>query len=142
MSNNLEEMNINNNTVTTEDYFRILEQIEPLSPIDGSKKQRYRAFITMCENNLPFLDDESQQIYGEYKKELLRLYQKNNPTPLEKEEMEVYESRMNNVNTNEEEKGIGLSRTRSKAGYVDAVVILVLLLNIGFIIAMAILGSK
>lgn len=140
MDENLEEINGNDSTVTVEEYFAILRKTEPLNPVEESKRNRFKDFLLMCEKNALTLDQDSRDICTEYRKELAKLYYKENPTPLEKEEMETYEMKMNNSNTDTEENGY--QRSLLKAGYVDATVILVLLLNIGFIIAMALLGSK
>ena len=76
-----------------------------------------------------------QDVYSEYQRKLKELANKENNVITE------YEERVPNENLEETEDSTR-KLVKNKSGYIDATVILVIILNIGFIIAMALLGNK
>lgn len=125
---------ISNSVVTVEEYFEILTKVDALSPKEESQKNIFKQFLSDCENNKEHISPASRDIYTEYRKEIAKLYCKKNLTEREREEINEYESKMNNSNNH--------TRVLSKSGYVDAIVILALLLSVGIIIAAVILGNR
>lgn len=126
--------------VTVEEYFAILAREGNLTPKDIMQKKRFEWFITNCEKNQDLLSPATEDIYAKYKKCLVSLSLKENQTQAEKEIVIDYQRKVLEM---EEEKEQEYTRKLvDKAGYVNATIIIVMILNIGFIIAMALLGSK
>lgn len=131
-----------NDIVTAEEYFAILASDGDLTPKDKMQKKRFEWFITNCEKNLDLLSPAAEDIYAKYKNYLAALSEKENKTELEQGIVIEYQRKVLEM---EKEENVQEEYTRklvNKAGYVNALIILVMLLNIGFIIAMALLGSK
>lgn len=127
---------IKNEPVTTSEYFSILEKQDKLTPIEINKKRFYENFITTCSENIDLLSPTTENIYKEYQKEMHRICIKENRTYYEEEALQNYQAKM----LQEDDKDY--VRKLSKAGYVNATIIMVMILNIGFIVAMALLGNK
>lgn len=126
-----------NDIVTVEEYFAILAKKDGLTPKETMQKNHFEEFITNCEANPDLLSPAAEDIYAKYKKYLAAISTKENQTPLEQGILIDYQKK---VSEREEEQEY--TRKLDKAGYVNATIILVMLLNIGFIIAMALLGRK
>lgn len=122
--------------VTVEEYFAILKKDGVLSPKEISQKNIFEKFMAECEKMSDTLSPACQDICTEYRKEIAKLYYRRELTPLESEVLTHYESQKST------KEDLGYTRVFSKSGYVDAVVVLVLLMNVGFIIAMILLGNK
>lgn len=129
----------NNELISVEEYFNLLNQ-EELNEIQQFQKRRFENFIQNCENYLDVLTDETKKVYADYQKGFSKLYTKENRTNHEENLLMSYERKMEEIKT--DEVCDEYTRKLSKAGYVNATIILVMILNIGFIIAMALLGSK
>lgn len=97
------------------------------------------------------LPESANFILPRYYQKIFELIEKENRTPREEilvtqyyNEMKPQEEQKNNIvpmRTRTKEKN-DYYRPTSKAGYIDATVILIMLLNIGFIVAMTILGNR
>lgn len=128
---------------TVSEYMQIISKKDEkaLSSEEESKKKVFEAYIEDCEfyeNQFGMLSQATSDIYHRYKDELRKLQQKEKPSKLEVEVLEKFKRKMEN-------KNIDNNYTRkltNKSGYINAIVILVMILNIGFIIAMALLGNK
>lgn len=129
------------NIPTTEEYFAILAKENDLTPKEVIKKRRFEWFITNCEKNPDLLSDATEDVYAKYKNYMITLSEKENKTPLEQETVNGYQQKILEMGKEENEEEV-YTRKLNKAGYVNATIILVMILNIGFIIAMALLGSK
>lgn len=134
---NTEQMN---KIVTPEEYFTILAKKE-ITPKERSQKNIFEDFISNCEKNPDLLSPAVEDIYSAYKRGMAKLFAKENKTPMEIEVVASYQRKIAETK-NQESNEENLVRTLNKAGYVNATIILVMILNIGFIIAMALLGSK
>lgn len=140
-------MNINtdpmDNITSPEEYFAILAKENDLTPKEVIKKRRFEWFITNCEKNPDLLSDATEDVYAKYKNYMITLSEKENKTPLEQEAVNGYQQKILEMGKEENEEEEAYKRTLSnKSGYVNATIILVMILNIGFIIAMALLGNK
>ncbi len=134
---NIEQMD---EAVTVEEYFTILAKEGNLTPKDIMQKKRFESFITDCEKNPDLLSPATEDVYAEYKKHLAALPSKENPTQYEKEVIIDYQRKVLEMEEQNEQEAY--TKKLDKAGYVNATIILIMILNIGFIIAMALLGSK
>lgn len=112
-------------TVTPQDYFQLLYKGENLTPKERSQKMIFESFIANCKKNREFLSPIVEDVYLEYQKELEKFYKNQEQKEAIDFEQEVYTRKLTN-----------------KAGYINATIVLVMILNIGFIIAMALLGNK
>lgn len=121
--------------VTPQDYFQILNKEENLTPKERSQKMLFENFIANCEKNRNLLSPAVEDVYLEYQKELEKLY--NNSNLVKKEKQNII-----NFDLRKEEQKEYTRKLTNKAGYINATIILVMILNIGFIIAMALLGNK
>ncbi len=121
--------------VTPQDYFQILSKEENLTPKERSQKMLFENFIANCEKNRNLLSPAVEDVYLEYQKELEKLY--NNSNLVKKEKQNII-----NFDLRKEEQKEYTRKLTNKAGYINATIILVMILNIGFIIAMALLGNK
>lgn len=130
-----------NDIVTVEEYFAILAKKDGLTPKDTMQKNHFEEFITNCEKNPDLLSPAAQDIYAEYKKYLAALSTKENQTQLEQDIIIDYQKKVSEMEEQEQEQDY-TRKLVDKAGYVNATIILVMLLNIGFIIAMALLVNK
>lgn len=130
------------NIPTTEEYFAILAKENDLTPKEVIKKRRFEWFITNCEKNPDLLSDATEDVYAKYKNYMITLSEKENKTPLEQESVNVYQQKILETGKEENEEEAYKRTLNNKSGYVNATIILVMILNIGFIIAMALLGSK
>lgn len=123
--------------ITTEEYFQILSK-ENISDIERVQKERYERHIKFSQQYEDFLSHAAQDILTTHNSKTMELGNKENKTSHEenvlKDFQSAFESRQNNL---EHE---GPVHRLAKAGFIDATIILTILLNVGFIIAMAILG--
>ena len=92
------------------------------------------------------LPESANFILPKYHQKISELKEKENRTPREEILVTKYYNEMEQKE--KQENNIVPMRTRtyyrptSKAGYIDATIILIMLLNIGFIVAMTILGNR
>lgn len=103
------------------------------------------------EHEEGILPESANFILPQYYQKISELKEKENRTPREEilvteyyNEMKTQEEQENNIvpmRTRTKEKN-EYYRPTSKAGYIDATIILIMLLNIGFIVAMTILGNR
>lgn len=127
--------------VTVEEYFSILANDGNITPKEMMQKKRFEWFINNCEKNPDLLSDATEKIYAKYKNHLASLSEKENQTQLEQDIVIDYQRKVLEMGKEENEEEV-YTRKLNKAGYVNATIILVMILNIGFIIAMALLESK
>lgn len=131
-------MSSQTNLITTEKYFNILNQ-ESLKPEEIVQKESYEKYIKMCKQYDGLISPAAQSILNDYNSRVMAIGTKEAKTSHEESVLKDFQSAFEN---NEEQLSqSGPTRTLTKAGYVDATVILVILLNVGFIVAMTILGS-
>lgn len=125
--------------ISTNEYFEILgKQEEELSPSDIVKKENYENFIRDCHRYESLISDTAQTILSEYNTKTSSVAVKENKTVHEEEFLQDLQSTFNqNVEPEETQE---YTRKLTKAGYIDATVILVILLNIGIIVAFSIIG--
>lgn len=121
--------------VTVEEYFTLLKKTEELTPKEIMQKKEFEDFIDRCENNAEFISPATESVYAEYQRKLANLSVEENKSPQEIALLTQFQEKMEKSN---EEENVYV-RKLDKAGYASAIVILVMLLNIGFIVAMALL---
>jgi hypothetical protein len=125
----------NGTTTTTEEYFKILER-DHLTPEEITKKDSYESFINNCKKYESLISPTAQSILSDYNSRVLGLGTKGNRTPLEESAFDDFKKPFNT-----EKEVEGPVRRLAKSGYIDATVILLVILNIGFIIAFTLLKS-
>lgn len=128
--------------IPVEEYFRLASQEEELTPEETQQKEAFEEFIDYCTEYIDFLTPAAEAVYGKYKTHILGLNAKGDKKTEKENKIVQFYDQHNTFLEEEKEETYGTSRKLSKAGYVDATVILVVLLNVGFIIAMAILGMN
>lgn len=121
--------------VTVEEYFTLLKKTEELSPKEIMQKKEFEDFIERCENNAEFISPATESVYAEYQRKLANLSVEETKTPQEIALLTEYQEKMEK---SKEEENVYVKKL-DKAGYASAIVILTMLLNIGFIVAMALL---
>lgn len=125
------------NLITTEQYFNILNK-ESLRPEEVIQKESYEKYINLCKQYDGLISPAAQSILSDYTSRLMSIGAKENKTAHEETVLKDFQSDFKN---NEEQLNQnGPTRTLAKAGYVNATIILTLLLNVGFVIAMSLLG--
>lgn len=131
-------MNSQTNLITTEQYFDILSQ-ESLKPEEIIQKVSYEKFISMCRQYDGLISPAAQSILNEYNSRVMTIGTKETKTSHEESILNDFQSAFKNNEENLSQEGP--TRTLAKAGYINATIILAILLNVGFVIAMAMLGS-
>lgn len=122
-------MNTNRQSVITTDQYFALSAKKELTPFEEILKKNYEDFIELATSNEKYITPTTEKILSEYNFKVLNGTNLNQEAP--KEEI-----------LKEQTSEYTLSRSMKKAGYINASVILVVLLNIGFIIAMTIVFMK
>ncbi len=103
------------------------------------KKDIYERFI-QDQNELDevgLAPVSSEKIASEHTQNVMSLMEKTEKTTHEEKVLNEWKERLEKPAENVVEGDF--TRTRKKAGYIDVVVLLVVILNIGFIVAMALL---
>ncbi len=127
-------MNIKNNLITTEEYFEILNKND-LTPEELRKKAYFEDFIKRCKKYEAYISPAAQSILSEYNSKTMALDSKENKTIYEENVLKDFQAAFeDNLEINKTKK-----RKLVKAGYIDASIILAVLLNVGFIIALSLL---
>ncbi len=125
--------------VTTERYKELLEKEKttPLTIAEMAEKKEYENYFAARDDldKKGILPTSAQEEHSKETMMAMEFANKETRTPSEENIVQLTFKEQNQNQELEEP-----SRKLSKAGYVDATVILVVLLNLGFIIAMAILG--
>jgi hypothetical protein len=124
-----------NTTTTTEEYFNILGS-NHLTPEDMTKKNSYENFIKSCQKYEDLISPTAQSVYSDYNSKVLNLEAKGNRTALEEEVLDSFKKPLQS-----ELKEDGPVRKLAKSGFIDATVILLVILNIGFIVAFTLLRA-
>jgi hypothetical protein len=124
-------------TTTTDEYFKILNQ-DKLNPSDLTKKESYEDFIENCQKYEDIITPATQSVLASYNSKLMNLSSKENKTSYEEEVVKNFKAPFQNQA--EAERTNGPVRKLAKSGFIDATIIIVIILNIGFTIAMTILG--
>lgn len=124
---------------TVQEYYDLIANPNP-SPVDLTKIRIYEDYMTMCRelDEKGLLPESAQKIVTEDRLHTMDLGTKENKTDHEEKVLSNFQSTFDNQNMGKENDGP--VRQLTKAGYIDATVILVVILNVGFIIAMALLG--
>ena len=122
-------------TTTTDDYFKILEK-KDLNPEDLTSKISYEDFISHCQKYEEYLSQAATDVLSAYNSKVMALTNKENKTDFEKTVLQNFQ---NPFDKEEKLSQEGPVRKLAKTGYIDAAIILVIRLNLGFIIAMTIL---
>jgi len=121
--------------ITTSEYFSIINK-ETLNPEDIIKKTSYENYITLCREYEDFLSPAAQSVLSEYNSKIMELSSKENKNVYEEAVLKKFQSTFEQNNTISKTSD-GSVRKLAKDGYIDATIILAVILNIGFIIAMA-----
>ena len=130
----------NFNIITVDEYFKLLDK-DNLTIEEMSQKNAFKKFILDCQEYESLISPAAQSILADYNNKLLSLETKKNKTSHEENVLKEFQNTFQEQESNENKEYSGPTRNLSKAGYMDATIILALLLNVGFIIAMVILGS-
>ncbi len=120
--------------ITVEEYFDLLKKTEELTNEEILQKKAFENFIEKCETHSEYISPATENIYADYKRKLVNLSVIEDKTP---QELDLVNNFQNKMQENQEENNY--TRKLDKAGYISATVMLIMLLNIGFIIAMALL---
>lgn len=128
------------NLITVNEYFELLGKNE-LTEKELNDKNNFERFIKECEEYPELISPAVSEVYSEYQKGLSKVYIKDTKTSNEENLITSFESKLNEKNQELEEEQT-LKRTLDKAGYVNAIIILAMILNIGIIVAAFLLGSK
>ncbi|MCI9280496.1 MAG: hypothetical protein HFJ02_06850 [Bacilli bacterium] len=127
-----------NDIITPEEYSNLIAK-ENLAPDEAMKKDIYERFI-QDQNELDevgLAPVSSEKIASEHTQNVMSLMEKTEKTTHEEKVLNEWKERLEKPAENVVEGDF--TRTRKKAGYIDVVVLLVVILNIGFIVAMALL---
>lgn len=129
----------NDKIISIEEYFNILGKESKLDAKETVQKEEMKNYLEDCQalEDKGLLPESARPSLAKYEQKMVELQEKEKKTQLEQAELIKFQAK---EEQKQEEKEYGRVLNK-KAGYVDAVVILVVLLNVGFIIAMAILGS-
>lgn len=131
-------MNSQTNLITVEQYFNILNQ-ESLKPEEIVQKASFEKYIQMCRTYESYLSPAAQSILSSYNAHVMAMGTKENKTSHEESVLKDFQSAFEK--TDETLNQDGPVRTLTKSGYIDATIILAVILNLGFIIAMTMIGS-
>ena len=133
--------NHENKLISVENYFNLLAKKSKLEVIEEVQMNEMKRYLTYCfelekkgilpESALPSLAKYREKINALQEKEAEDL------TRLESLEVENYQQSFHNQEDENYKRTL-----HQKSGYVDAIIILAALLNVGFIIAMTILGNR
>ncbi len=130
---------INDYYCTVDEYFELSKKMkENLTPIEEIKIINFENFITLAEQNEDFVSNEVLNILNEYRQKRALLISPENEkndnkiiqfksfpkTPTDKVEEKVY------------------TRKLSKTGYINASIMLIVILNIGFIVALTMIFMR
>lgn len=130
-----------NENFTVEEYFEILKK-DIFTSKEINQKNIFENYIKKCEEYSLYLSPAVESIYSEYKKQMAALFTKENLTPFENEVLIDYQTRLSETDKGGSTEEDDYIKKLAKAGYINATIILVMILNIGFIIAMALLGRR
>lgn len=145
--------------LSVKEYFEVIswpeEKVEEFlsDPKNNIAFTNFKDTIRMAEeldngngidNEGGILPKSAGSILQEYQKEIAKLLEKENKTTREEALISKYykepEQEVVPIRTRTKENNYEMPT--NKAGYIDATVILIMLLNIGFILAMTILGNR
>lgn len=127
----------NQSTITVDEYFSLC-QANDLKTEDLIKKKKFEKFILLCQEYEQNLTPEAESILKEYRNKQMALVAKQNIPEDQKFNLMNFPNEEETVNNIEENAPV---RKLSKAGYVDSTIILIVLLNLGFIVALTFLGK-
>ena len=131
----------NDVVIDVREYFELLKK-DHLTPKELSQKNIFENRIRRCEEYSSYISPATESIYSEYKKQMAALFTKENLTPFENEVLIDYQTRLSETDKGGSTEEDDYIKKLAKAGYINATIILVMILNIGFIIAMALLGRR
>ncbi len=123
--------------ITPEQYFELLSK-DQLTPKETIQKNSFEMFVRRCEELSSLISPATEGVYATYLKGITKLYGKENLSAFEEKALQNYEEKLKI----KKETGQKRKLTLNQAGTINAIIIFVMLLNIGFIIAMAILGRS
>lgn len=132
---NNETLNIED-IITLEEYRNLIAK-ENLTPVEMMQKEIYERFIE-DQNELALrgiAPVSSEKLAAEHSQYAIELMNKPEKTTHEEKVLISFQERLENKKSMEAD----YTRIRKKAGYIDVAVLLVVILNIGFIVAMALL---
>lgn len=133
--------NIVNNLITVDEYFSLLAKNDALTAEENKSKTSFEEFIRQCKTYEDLLSPAAAEVYANYQKGLANIYSKPEHTP--KEDTVIYNFQEDIDKKNKEiDEERALTRKLDKAGFVNATIILVMILNVGIMIAMILLGNK
>lgn len=131
-------MNMNSQIkpVTTEEYFTIINQ-DNLKPEEVIQKESFEKYIQLCKQYESYISPAAQSILNDYNSRIMAMSTKENKTIHEENILKDFQDSFTPANSIEQQ---GPIRKLAQDGYIDASIILTIILNVGFIIALAILG--
>ena len=139
-------MNMNSQTtiITTDEYFQLLSK-ENLSDIEKIQKAKYERYIKLSQQYEDLLSPAAQDILNKYNSKTRELVLKENRSIQEenkiKEFQSILEAKQDSLKLVHNKKINSSMKNFANAGYIDATIVLAIILNIGFIVAMTFLGK-
>ncbi len=123
-----------NSVITPTEYSELIKLENP-TPVEQMQMKRYEEYIKDCDylDDLMLLPTSAQDIYTKHNNNMLNLSSKE---VLSKKEQSVLSESQNN---REKQEVNGKTRVLAKDGYIDVIVIIAVVLNIGFIVALTML---
>ena len=139
-------MNMNTQTtiITTDEYFQLLSK-ENLSDIEKIQKARYERYIKLSQQYEDLLSPAAQDILNKYNSKIGELSLKEHRSSQEESKIQefqsILETKQDSLKLVRDKKINSNIKNFANAGYIDATIILTIILNVGFIVAMAFLGK-
>lgn len=124
------------NVITPEEYSKIIEK-ENLTPKELIQKEQYERYIDYVKDldSIGLAPTSSEPVMAEQNTRVARLMEKESKTSHEEEVLNNWKNDLEEVKVQTFSK----NRQLKKAGHADIFILLYAILNIGFIIAMAML---
>lgn len=126
------------NMITVDQYFRLVEKND-LNPEEKVKIGTFETFIRLCKKYESLISEAALSVLKEYNSKVMSLANKESKNSHEENILKEFNSSFEE--SSEKIVSVGApTRKLTKAGYIDATIILTILLNIGFIVAVTLIG--
>ena len=125
--------NIEGATITVPEYFELIQKVE-LTPKEQYQVQTFENFITNAIQYEDLASDFLKSVIAMYRAHIRALYSAGKEELVEQIESKMVRKLPNNGNVR--------THKLPDAGFVSSAIILVVLLNIGFIVALTIIGGR
>ncbi len=129
-----------NRQLTIDEYFTLLKKNE-LNLVENHALKTFETYIQDCQKYEPYLVDDTRAYYNDFIRRLSQLSHEENITRCEQSALQKFSSlipKEEEVTTLTPDND-GPKKVLTKAGYIDSAIILAMLLNLGFIVAMTFL---